>query len=313
MIIRSNIVLIVVSSLLGIYWLARWYENTNLEEHTLVQNISADTVIKESGIIETEKSIAPTVKISSAPSREIVKRVSAKLAKAIPEQESTTSPASIPHATTIRKSRTVVVTLSSDPGIEKGNTEKKNYEEEVVIDNIDKTQIKTETNTDKTVATNNVGSKTTENTPTIAQKIKPQDKNTENLVKKSSVGFVAPTLQSPDPAVTLSSLETDTAQSQLATAANSNRSGKPVVAASQKPFTAQQLLQKTAQSEPANPIENSEIELSRQTASYRINKGDTLYALARRFNTTIDTLKKINGLRDDTIHVGERIWYPNSN
>jgi len=143
------------------------------------------------------------------------------------------------------------------------------------------------------------------------------------LVEKSPVGFITPTLQSPDPEA-LSSIKTDTAESQLTTATNSNKSIKSAaVAERKKTLTAQQLLQKTTESKLSSETENPEVEKSeiqnpevastRQTGSYRINKGDTLYALARRFNTTIDTLKEINGLRDNTIHVGERIRYPHSN
>ena len=323
MIIRSNIVLIVVSSLLGMYWLARWYEHTNHEEHATVQTSFADKTISQNKDIE--KIATPIVKITAVPSREIVPQVTPKLAKAISEQESTAlpSPTDVLPTTAKRKSKTVVLTLSSDPGAKKENSEEESHEEKVATDDVEETQIKTQENTEKTAATDNVVSEIAENTPATAQESKQQDKNTDVLVEQSPAGFITPTLQSPDPEA-LSSIKTDTAESQLTTSTNSNKPIKPAaVAERKKTLTAQQLLQKTTESklssETENPevekseLENPEAESTKQTASYRINKGDTLYALARRFNTTIDTLKEINGLRDNTIHVGERIRYPHSN
>ena len=311
MVIRSNIVLIVVSSLLGIYWLARWYEHTSHEEHAIVQPSFADKTINQKGNFETQKSVTPIVKITSTPSKEIVEPASPKPIKAIPDQDSSAlpSPTVTQSATTKRKSKTVVLTLSSNPDAKKENSEEESHEEKVATEN---TVVGTEASTEKKVATDNVKSVTGENTPAIVQVSKQQDKNADAIVEKSIVGFIASALQSPTPRA-LPSVETDTTESQLTAAAINKKSGKPIVAASQRLLTAQQLLKKTNESKPNSEIHNSEIENPKNTASYRINKGDTLYALARRFNTTIDTLKEINGLHDNTIHVGERIRYPDSN
>ncbi|WP_018466237.1 septal ring lytic transglycosylase RlpA family protein [Calidithermus timidus] len=38
---------------------------------------------------------------------------------------------------------------------------------------------------------------------------------------------------------------------------------------------------------------------------YRVQKGDTLYSIARRHGTTVEALKALNGLRSDVIKVGQ--------
>jgi LysM repeat protein len=41
--------------------------------------------------------------------------------------------------------------------------------------------------------------------------------------------------------------------------------------------------------------------------TYRVQRGDTLFSIARRFDTTVDTLKSLNRLRSNTIGVGDRL------
>jgi LysM repeat protein len=41
------------------------------------------------------------------------------------------------------------------------------------------------------------------------------------------------------------------------------------------------------------------------TATYKVKKGDTLYSIAKRYNTTVNKLKKANNLVSDRIYVGE--------
>lgn len=44
---------------------------------------------------------------------------------------------------------------------------------------------------------------------------------------------------------------------------------------------------------------------------YTIQKGDTLSALAKRFNTTVDLLAKTNNIKDpNKIYVGDKISVP---
>lgn len=49
-----------------------------------------------------------------------------------------------------------------------------------------------------------------------------------------------------------------------------------------------------------------------RTVSYRyvVSRGDTLYALARRFGTTVDALRRTNGLQSDLIRPGQRLVIP---
>lgn len=54
----------------------------------------------------------------------------------------------------------------------------------------------------------------------------------------------------------------------------------------------------------------SAIEVPTQTASYMVNEGDSLAAIAKKFSTTIELIKKENGLSSDVIRprVPLRIW-----
>ena len=40
---------------------------------------------------------------------------------------------------------------------------------------------------------------------------------------------------------------------------------------------------------------------------YVVKKGDTLYSIARKFNTTVALLKEINGLENNTLSIGQRL------
>jgi LysM repeat protein len=45
-------------------------------------------------------------------------------------------------------------------------------------------------------------------------------------------------------------------------------------------------------------------------ATYEVNRGDSLWSIARRHNTTVDTLKSLNSLRDSRIVAGQTIAVP---
>lgn len=45
---------------------------------------------------------------------------------------------------------------------------------------------------------------------------------------------------------------------------------------------------------------------------YTVLKGDTLYSISRKFNTTVDSLKKLNNLNSNLLSVGEQIKVPSS-
>ncbi len=41
--------------------------------------------------------------------------------------------------------------------------------------------------------------------------------------------------------------------------------------------------------------------------TYRVQRGDTLYGIAHRFSTTVEAIKRANGLRSNLINVGDRL------
>jgi len=41
--------------------------------------------------------------------------------------------------------------------------------------------------------------------------------------------------------------------------------------------------------------------------TYRVQRGDTLYGIARRFDTSVDAIKRLNRLRTNTINIGDRL------
>jgi LysM repeat protein len=47
-----------------------------------------------------------------------------------------------------------------------------------------------------------------------------------------------------------------------------------------------------------------------QTDVYRVQKGDTLYQLSKKFDTTVKQLKEINNLTSDMIYVGQHLYVP---
>ena len=48
-------------------------------------------------------------------------------------------------------------------------------------------------------------------------------------------------------------------------------------------------------------------------ATYTVVKGDTLYSISRRFNISVNDLKKYNGLRSNTISIGQELRVQDSN
>jgi membrane-bound lytic murein transglycosylase D len=49
-----------------------------------------------------------------------------------------------------------------------------------------------------------------------------------------------------------------------------------------------------------------------QTISYRVKDGDTLFGIAKRFNTTVDQIKVLNALTSNIVKVGQLINVPNA-
>ena len=59
------------------------------------------------------------------------------------------------------------------------------------------------------------------------------------------------------------------------------------------------------------PIEESKEEIKYDT--YTVQKGDSLYQIAIKYNTTVDELKKINNLTSNTLSIGQILKVPNTN
>lgn len=47
--------------------------------------------------------------------------------------------------------------------------------------------------------------------------------------------------------------------------------------------------------------------------TYKVVKGDTLYSIARRFNTSVDEIKKLNNLSSNTLSIGQVLKIPSNN
>ncbi len=41
-----------------------------------------------------------------------------------------------------------------------------------------------------------------------------------------------------------------------------------------------------------------------------VNKGDTLYSIAKKYNTIVDELKKLNNLTSNTLSIGQTLKIP---
>ena len=50
---------------------------------------------------------------------------------------------------------------------------------------------------------------------------------------------------------------------------------------------------------------------AKQNNVYTVKKGDSLYSIAQRFNTTVDNLKRINNLNNNILQIGEQLKISN--
>lgn len=68
--------------------------------------------------------------------------------------------------------------------------------------------------------------------------------------------------------------------------------------------------QRPAQGLPSTPRAATTVASAAAVPSstvYRVQRGDTLYGIARRFDTSVDEIKRLNRLRSNTINIGDRL------
>ncbi len=46
---------------------------------------------------------------------------------------------------------------------------------------------------------------------------------------------------------------------------------------------------------------------------YLVQSGDSLYAIAKKFNTTVDEIKRLNNLTSNTLSIGQKLFIPSNN
>ncbi|WP_102029063.1 LysM peptidoglycan-binding domain-containing protein [Salirhabdus sp. Marseille-P4669] len=63
----------------------------------------------------------------------------------------------------------------------------------------------------------------------------------------------------------------------------------------------------------ASAAETTTAQSQKTTSSYTVLPGDTLYNIAKRYDTTVDTIKKANGLSSNHLQIGQALTIPNSN
>lgn len=65
--------------------------------------------------------------------------------------------------------------------------------------------------------------------------------------------------------------------------------------------------------ESVSIVTPNEEEIINEESVYVVQKGDTLYSISKKFNTTVDNLKNLNSLIEDVLKVGMSLVVPGSN
>ena len=60
------------------------------------------------------------------------------------------------------------------------------------------------------------------------------------------------------------------------------------------------------------PTNTSNSTTSGNNTTYTVKSGDSLYKIAQRYNTTVNAIKRLNGLSSDNLSVGQQLLIPSS-
>ena len=63
---------------------------------------------------------------------------------------------------------------------------------------------------------------------------------------------------------------------------------------------------------PGQIIIITENETPPQPTTYKVQKGDTLYSISQKFNTTIDAIKRLNNITSNNIYINQELYIPTS-
>ena len=55
-----------------------------------------------------------------------------------------------------------------------------------------------------------------------------------------------------------------------------------------------------------------ETETPPQPTTYKVQKGDTLYSISQKFNTTVDEIKRLNNITSNNIYINQELYIPTS-
>lgn len=55
-----------------------------------------------------------------------------------------------------------------------------------------------------------------------------------------------------------------------------------------------------------------ETEIPPQPTTYKVQKGDTLYSISQKFNTTVDEIKRLNNITSNNIYINQELYIPTS-
>ena len=50
-----------------------------------------------------------------------------------------------------------------------------------------------------------------------------------------------------------------------------------------------------------------------QPTTYKVQKGDTLYSISQKFNTTVDEIKRLNNISSNNIYINQELYIPSTN